>query len=66
MLEPQPPAKPLPPLPRPAADEPLRLPGAILGFSLAHFRRTNEATGVSVDTAIGRGVVTALIALGDS
>ncbi len=52
VLEPQPPATPLPPLPRPAADEPVRLPGAILGFSLAHFRHTDETTGAQTDRAV--------------
>ena len=51
VLGPRPPATPLPYLPRPAADEPVRLPGAILGFSLAHRRHTDEATGETTERA---------------
>ena len=42
VIEPRPPAPPLPYLPTPAVEEPIRLPGAILGFSLAHSRQTVE------------------------
>lgn len=52
VLEPQPPAaQPLPPLLPPLDDGPIRLPGVILGHSLAHFRVTDEATGETVEVA---------------
>lgn len=53
ILEPQPPAKDkLPDFHRPLDEGPIRLPGAILGFSLAHFRYTDEETGEQLDRAV--------------
>ncbi len=51
VLEPEPPAKPLPQFFRPR-DASVRLPGAILGFSLAHYRMTDEETGEQIDRPV--------------
>lgn len=51
VLEPEPP-KPALPAPGGAGEPEVRLPGAILGFSLGHIRHTDEKTGEHTDRAI--------------
>lgn len=51
VLEPEPP-RPALPVPGGAGEPEVRLPGAILGFSLGHYRYTDEKTGEQSDRAV--------------